>query len=182
LNTRRQQKLYTVIKTGGKQFKVDTGDIIKVDMIPGEVGAKVTFNDILALGEGEDIKVGTPYVEGAEVVGKILRQAKDKKIIVFKKKRRKGYSRKAGHRQQFTEILIEEIKSQKKAAKKAPETEDKKVKKDAAETKTISKEEKKPKKKEVQKASKAENVSPPQKLGIPDVSTKEKESDVKDTK
>lgn len=110
--------MYTVIKTGGKQFKVDKGDVIKIEMIPGNIGELVTFNDVLALGEGEEINIGAPYVDGAEVVGKILRQAKDKKIIVFKKKKRKGYRRKAGHRQLFTEVLIEEIKSKKKVVKK----------------------------------------------------------------
>lgn len=110
--------MYTVIKTGGKQFKVDKWDIIKIEMISGNIGERIIFNDVLAVGEGEEISIGAPYVDSAEVVGKILRQAKDKKIIVFKKKKRKGYRRKAGHRQLFTEVLIEEIKSKKKVVKK----------------------------------------------------------------
>lgn len=172
--------MYTVIKTGGKQFKVDKGDVIKVEMLPGKVGELVKFNDVLALGEGEEIKVGTPYVDGAEVVGKILRQAKDKKIIVFKKKKRKGYSRKAGHRQQFTEILIEEIKS-KKLAKKSPKVEGEDVKEDTPKAKTVSKEEKKPVKKPEKKVAKkatkakAEDSKPSKKPGSTETSEEKKE-------
>jgi large subunit ribosomal protein L21 len=174
--------LYTVIKTGGKQFKVDKGDIIKVEMISGEVGELVKFNDVLALGEGEEIKVGTPFIDGAEVVGKILRQAKEKKVIVFKKKKRKGYSRKAGHRQQFTEVLIEEIMS-KKLAKKSPKAKGEDVKEDTLKAKTVSKEEKKPEKKVVKKATKAkgEDAKPSKKTGSTKASKAEKKEVKKDT-
>ena len=174
--------MYTVIKTGGKQFKVDKGDVIKVEMISGEVGELVKFNDVLALGEGEEIKVGTPYVDGAAVVGKILRQAKDKKVIVFKKKKRKGYSRKAGHRQQFTEVLIEDIKS-KKLAKKSLEVKGEDVKEDTPKAETVSKEEKKPEKKVVKEATKAktEDAKPSKKPDSTKVSKEEKKEVKKDT-
>jgi large subunit ribosomal protein L21 len=166
--------LYTVIKTGGKQFKVDKGDVIKIEMIAGNVGELVTFNDVLALGEGEGINIGSPYVDGAEVVGKILRQAKDKKVIVFKKKKRKGYRRKAGHRQLFTEVLIEEIKSKKKVAKKSPEAKNEDVKKDIPETKAVSSEEKKPEKKVVKKEAKVVTEDAPSKKTSPSESSEEK--------
>ena len=178
--------MYTVIKTGGKQFKVDKGDVIKVEMISGEVGELVKFNDVLALGEGEEIKVGTPYVDGAEVVGKILRQAKNKKVIVFKKKKRKGYSRKAGHRQRFTEVLIEEIKS-KKLAKKSPKVKGEEVKEDTPKAITVSKEEKKtakkPEKNVVKKATKAkaEDTKPSKKPSSTKASKEGKKDIKKDT-
>ena len=111
--------MYAVIKTGGKQYKVGEGDVIRVESIPGEIGDTVSLDDVLAVGEGEAIKVGTPRVEGASVVATVLRQDKARKIIIFKKKRRKGYSRKAGHRQQFSELRIEEVKSEKKKRAKA---------------------------------------------------------------
>ncbi len=173
--------MYTVIKTGGKQFKVDKGDVIKIEMIAGNAGELVTFNDVLAVGEGEGINIGSPYVDGAEVVGKILRQAKDKKVIVFKKKKRKGYRRKAGHRQQFTEVLIEEIKSVKKVAKKSPEAKGEDVKKDTLKTKAISSEEKKPEKKVVKKAAKAVAKDAPPKKTSPSKSSDEKKVKAKKT-
>ncbi|MEE8423295.1 MAG: 50S ribosomal protein L21 [Thermodesulfobacteriota bacterium] len=166
--------MYTVIKTGGKQFKVDKGDVIKIEMIPGNIGELVTFNDVLALGEGEEINIGAPYVDGAEVVGKILRQAKDKKVIVFKKKKRKGYRRKAGHRQLFTEVLIEEIKSQKKVAKKSPEAKGEDIEKDTLKTTAVNNEEKKPEKKVVKKATKAVAEGAPSKETSPSKPSEEK--------
>ena len=173
--------LYTVIKTGGKQFKVDKGDVIKIEMISGNVGERVTFNDVLALGEGEGINIGSPTVDGAEVIGKILRQDKDKKVIVFKKKKRKGYRRKAGHRQQFTEVLIEEIKSKKKVTKKSPEAKDENVTKDTPKTKAVTSEEKKPEKKIVKKATKAVAKDAPPKKTSPSKSSEEKKVKAKKT-
>lgn len=102
--------MYAVIKTGGKQYRVTEGDLVKVEKISGEVGQKVQLGDVLALGEGDDIKIGTPVVEGASVVGEVVEQGKDKKIVVFKKKRRKGYKKTQGHRQQYTAVKIQEIK------------------------------------------------------------------------
>ncbi len=103
--------MYAVIKTGGKQYRVTEGDTLKVEKLPGEKGASVELGDILAIGEGENIKVGTPVVQGAKVVAEIIGQGKAKKVVVFKKRRRKGYTKKQGHRQLFTSIKIQEIKA-----------------------------------------------------------------------
>jgi large subunit ribosomal protein L21 len=99
-----------VIMTGGKQYKVSAGDEIKVEKLSGEVGARVEFDRILLTSDGEKVIVGKPYVEKAKVIGRIVREAKDRKVLVFKYKRRKGYRRTKGHRQPFTHVKIEEIK------------------------------------------------------------------------
>jgi large subunit ribosomal protein L21 len=103
--------MYAVVKTGGKQYRVSEGDTIRVERLDGEVGAKVELSEVLAIGSGADMTVGTPVVEGARVLAEIVEQGKDKKVLIFKKKRRKGYTKKQGHRQLFTGIKIEEIKS-----------------------------------------------------------------------
>ena len=97
--------MYAVIKTGGKQYKVASGDVVKLEKIAGEEGKEVIFNEVLAL----DDTVGTPLVSGASVKATVLKQARDAKVIVFKKKRRKGYRKRNGHRQSFTEVLIKDI-------------------------------------------------------------------------
>ena len=97
--------MYAVIKTGGKQYKVASGDVVKLEKIAGEEGKEVVFNEVLAL----DDTVGTPLVSGASVKATVLKQARDAKVIVFKKKRRKGYRKRNGHRQSFTEVLIKDI-------------------------------------------------------------------------
>ncbi len=97
--------MYAVIKTGGKQYRVTEGDRIRVEKLDGDVGADVTFDEVLMLG-GDKVAVGTPTVSGASVSAKIVAQDKAKKVIVFKYKRRKGYRRKYGHRQPFTELEI----------------------------------------------------------------------------
>ena len=102
--------MYAVIKTGGKQYRVATGDEVKVEQLEGEVGDAVTFEQVLLTSDGEKVEVGRPYLENSKVVGRITRQGKDRKVIVFKYKRRKGYRRKKGHRQQFTLVRIEDIK------------------------------------------------------------------------
>lgn len=107
---RRTIKMYAVIKTGGKQYRVTEGDLVKVEKITGEVGQKVQLGEVLAVGEGDDIKIGTPVVEGASVVGEVVEHGKARKIVVFKKKRRKGYKKTQGHRQQYTAVKIQEIK------------------------------------------------------------------------
>ncbi|MBI5903696.1 MAG: 50S ribosomal protein L21 [Deltaproteobacteria bacterium] len=103
--------MYAVIKTGGKQYKVSQNDVIKVEKLPGEVGNTVEIPSVLAVGYGESLRVGSPTVEGASVVAEILVQDRDKKIIIFKKKKRKGYAKRQGHRQSFTSIRIQEIKA-----------------------------------------------------------------------
>ncbi len=97
--------MYAVIKTGGKQYKVATGDVIKIEKLAGEAGSEVIFNEVLALGD----VIGRPLVEGALVKATIVKQAKDAKIIVFKKKRRQNYRRKNGHRQNITIVKIADI-------------------------------------------------------------------------
>lgn len=94
--------MFAVIKTGGKQYKVATDDIIAVEKLVGEAGDTVTFDDVLMVGE----KVGAPILSGAAVTGEVLKQFKDEKVIVFKKKRRQNYRRKNGHRQQLTLVKI----------------------------------------------------------------------------
>ena len=97
--------MYAVIKTGGKQYKVASGDVVKLEKIAGEEGKAVIFNEVLAL----DDTVGTPLVSGASVKATVLKQARDAKVIVFKKKRRQNYRRKNGHRQSVTIVKITDI-------------------------------------------------------------------------
>lgn len=101
--------MYAVIETGGKQYKVSEGDVISVEKLNVEEGAEVTFDKVLMAGEGSDVKVGAPTVEGAAVTGKVLANGKFRKVVVFKMKRKKNYRRKKGHRQPFTKIEITAI-------------------------------------------------------------------------
>jgi large subunit ribosomal protein L21 len=103
--------MYAVIATGGKQYKVSEGDIVRVEKLAGEVGTKVEIDEVLLVGEEGSTKIGTPTVEKAKVSGEIVEQGKEKKILVFKKKRRKGYKKLQGHRQQYTALKIEKIKA-----------------------------------------------------------------------
>jgi large subunit ribosomal protein L21 len=103
--------MYAIIRSGDKQFRAEPGMTIRVPSIDAEVGATVTFDEILVAGGGDgDPQVGAPTVAGATVTGEVLRHGKDKKIIIFKWKRRKNYRRKQGHRQKFTEVRIGEIR------------------------------------------------------------------------
>ncbi|MDD4556310.1 MAG: 50S ribosomal protein L21 [Alphaproteobacteria bacterium] len=111
--------MYAVIKTGGKQYKVAAGDVVKVEKLVGEEGSEVVFNEVLALGD----KIGTPLVSGASVKATILKQAKDQKVIVFKKKRRQNYRRKNGHRQNITLVKISDFAGAKPAKAKAAKAE-----------------------------------------------------------
>lgn len=101
--------MYAIIETGGKQYRVAEGDVIFVEKLAGEVGESVNFDKVLALSKGDSLSIGNPVVDGVKVVGKVLAQGKDKKIIVFKYKSKKGYSKKQGHRQPHTKIQIEKI-------------------------------------------------------------------------
>ena len=101
--------MYAVIKTGGKQYRVVAGEKIKVEQIPAEVGAEITLDQILMVGEGESVKVGTPLVSGATVTAKVVAQGRHKKITIFKMRRRKHYQKDQGHRQNFTELEISGI-------------------------------------------------------------------------
>ncbi len=101
--------MYAVIKTGGKQHKVSEGDIITVEKVNGGKGDAVIFDEVLMVSRDEDIRVGTPFLKGASVSGEIIEQTKTPKINVFKMKRRKGFRKKTGHRQQLTRMKIKEI-------------------------------------------------------------------------
>ncbi len=102
--------MYAVIRTGGKQYRVAAGDRLRVEKIPGDVGSELIFDEVLMLG-GDEVPVGKPTVDGASVNAKIIAQDRAKKIIVFKYKRRKGYRRKYGHRQPYTEVEITGVSS-----------------------------------------------------------------------
>ena len=101
--------MFAVLNTGGKQYKVSQGDLIKVEKLQSDVGDMVTLSQILMVGEGPDVEVGSPYVANCEVTCEVVSQGKGANIIVFKKRRRKNYRRKNGHRQRFTEVKITEI-------------------------------------------------------------------------
>lgn len=125
--------MYAVIETGGKQYRVSEGDVVRVERLDGDVGSEVTLEEIRLIG-GDDTLVGAPVVEGAAVRATVVEQGRGPKVIAFKKKRRKGYRRKVGHRQPFTALRVDEIvapgggtsKSRAKAKKaKAPENKDK---------------------------------------------------------
>jgi large subunit ribosomal protein L21 len=101
--------MYAVIKTGGKQYKVATGEKIKVEMIAAEVGQEITIDQVLAVGAGAEMKVGTPLVAGASVVATVVAQGKHDKVRIFKMRRRKHYQKRQGHRQTFTELEISAV-------------------------------------------------------------------------
>jgi large subunit ribosomal protein L21 len=104
-------RMYAVVNTGGKQYKVQKGETLRIEKIPGEVGTRVTFDRVLMVADGEDVRVGQPLVEKAAVLASIVEQDKAKKLIVFKYKRRKRYRRKQGHRQPYTAIRIDGIET-----------------------------------------------------------------------
>lgn len=101
--------MYAVIRTGGKQYRVHEGDIIRVEKVQADQDSTLEFTDVLAVSDDNDLKVGTPLVEGAKVEAKVLNQGKAKKIIVFKYKPKKDYRKKQGHRQPYTEVQITKI-------------------------------------------------------------------------
>ena len=103
--------MYAVIETGGKQYQVNEGDVIFIEKLAVEADEAVTFDKIVALGADDGIKVGTPYVEGASVEAKVLKNGKAKKITVFTYKPKKGEKKKQGHRQPYTQVEIEAIKA-----------------------------------------------------------------------
>ncbi len=101
--------MYAIIRTGGKQYQVAAGDTLKVEKIQGEVGDTIEINDVLLVADGDNVTIGQPLVDGASVTAKIAEQGRAKKILVFKKKKRKGYQVRNGHRQQYTALTIEEV-------------------------------------------------------------------------
>jgi len=98
--------MYAVIRTGGKQYRVAAGDRLKVEKLPAEVGAEVVLDQVLAVGEGEGVKVGAPLVAGATVKAKVVGHGRGEKVTIFKLRRRKHYKKSQGHRQSYTEIEI----------------------------------------------------------------------------
>jgi large subunit ribosomal protein L21 len=103
--------MYAIIETGGKQYRVNEGDVIFIEKLDVAENATVTFDKVIAVGGNDGIKVGTPYVDGAAVNATAIKNGKGKKITVFKYKPKKGYSRKIGHRQPYTKVRIESIKA-----------------------------------------------------------------------
>lgn len=102
--------MHAVIKTGGKQYRIKPGDEFNVEKLADvEVGAEVSFDEVLAVGSGADLAIGTPTVDGAKVTAEIVEHGRSKKVIVFKKKRRKKYRRKHGHRQPYTRVRITDV-------------------------------------------------------------------------
>ena len=102
--------MYAVFQTGGKQFRVEPGERVRIPSLDAEPGSKVTFDRVLlASKDGSAVSVGAPVVQGASVTAEVLRHGRDKKVIIFKRKRRKGYRLKKGHRQGFTEVRVSEV-------------------------------------------------------------------------
>lgn len=101
--------MYAVIKTGGKQYKITEGESFKVEKLAGDAGAAIILDQVLFIGGNGQPKIGKPMLDGATVEAEVVRQAKDRKILVYKKKRRKGYEKKFGHRQQYTELKVTKI-------------------------------------------------------------------------
>lgn len=101
--------MYAVIKSGGKQHRVTPGDVVRLEKLEAAEGETLDFNDVMLIGEGTDVKVGAPYVDGGKVSAEVLGHGRHDKITIIKMKRRKHYRRQAGHRQAYTEVRIKEI-------------------------------------------------------------------------
>jgi large subunit ribosomal protein L21 len=101
--------MFAIIKTGGKQYKIQAGDVLAVEKIPAEPGQRVLFNQVLLIADDDETMIGTPYLEQAAVRAEVLENFKDEKVIVFKKKRRKQFRRTRGHRQELTKLRVELI-------------------------------------------------------------------------
>ena len=110
--------MFAVIRTGGKQYRIKVGEILAIEKLDTEKGQKVIFDQVLLIEDDEDTLIGTPIIEKAQVIGQVIENFKDKKVVVFKKKRRKQYRKKTGHRQELTRVKIEEIIPDVGAAKK----------------------------------------------------------------
>lgn len=117
--------MYAVINTGGKQYRLTEGDLLEVERLEGEIGDEVVFDEVLMLGDTDEPLVGSPQIQGAQVVGTIVEQKKGDKVIVFKYKKRKMYRRKAGHRQLLTTVKIDSILDGSSEPKKSSQTEKK---------------------------------------------------------
>ena len=103
--------MYAVIATGGKQYRVSEGDVIFVEKLAGELDETLVFTEVLTVVQDGDVKVGAPFLEGAKVTAKVVKQGKEKKILVYKYKSKANYRRKQGHRQPYTKVSIEKIEA-----------------------------------------------------------------------
>jgi large subunit ribosomal protein L21 len=180
--------MFAVIKTGGKQFRVQVGDILDVEKLDWEEGKKITFDNVLLIEDDKNTLIGTPVVEKAQVVGEVIENFKDKKVLVFKKKRRKQYRKMTGHRQLLTRVKIEKIvsglevpkKKQPAEKKLRPEEELKKLEAEVIKKKPAVKKEKvkaakpekpvkktEPKKTEPKKAEPKKEKAKPEKTAAP---------------
>src|SRR5256885_7081900 len=114
---------YAIIKTGGRQYRVAEGDTVDVDLLDVDAGKTATFGEVLMFADGEDVTHGSPLISGAKVTAEVVEQRKDKKVVAFKYKRRKGYHRTVGHRRKLTRVRIKSISvaAKKGAAKKTDE-------------------------------------------------------------
>ena len=101
--------MYAVIKTGGKQYRVAAGQKLKIEQIPADIGQEITLDQVLSVGEGDQLKIGTPLVAGATVTATVLAQGRHDKVKNFKMRRRKHYQKRQGHRQNYTELRIEAV-------------------------------------------------------------------------
>jgi large subunit ribosomal protein L21 len=101
--------MYAVIKTGGKQYKVAAGQKLKIEQIPADIGSEITIDQVLAVGEGDTLKVGAPLVAGATVMATVVAHGRHDKVTIFKMRRRKHYQKHGGHRQNYTELRIDTI-------------------------------------------------------------------------
>ncbi|WP_298014469.1 50S ribosomal protein L21 [uncultured Castellaniella sp.] len=101
--------MYAVIKTGGKQYRVCAGQKLKIEQIPADIGQEISLDQVLSVGEGESLKIGTPFVAGAAVKATVLAQGRHDKVKIFKMRRRKHYQKRQGHRQNYTEIRIDAV-------------------------------------------------------------------------
>jgi len=160
--------MYAVVNSGGKQYKVRQGDLLRVEKLSGDVGSPVTFDRVMMYSDGENVSIGQPLLDSVAVEGHIVEQGKAKKIIVFKYKRRKRFRRKNGHRQEFTAVLIDSIKARgTKAAEpkaeaeaKQPEAKEAAPKKAAVKETPVEKEA--PKKETAEKAEAKPEVNDPE--------------------
>ncbi len=101
--------MYAVIKTGGKQYQVAIGDKIKIELIPADIGSTITLSEVLMIADGDNVVIGTPLINGASITASVVQEDRHKKIRIFKMRRRKHYQKHQGHRQYYTEILIDAI-------------------------------------------------------------------------
>ena len=101
--------MYAVIETGGKQYRVSKGDVVRVELLGSEVGSEVSISAVYLVADGDEVQVGYPTVAGASVKGTVVEEGRGPKVVAFKKKRRKGYRRKIGHRQNYTALRIDKI-------------------------------------------------------------------------